>query len=103
MITFISPNLNDFKLMVMQKLLIFSASVLIVAFYCAFKPFSFSTLATNGLHHPAPASGIKTGAEQTEKYLLYLKGKRIGVLANPTSIIGTTHLVDSLKARASIS
>lgn len=40
---------------------------------------------------------LKTGAEQTEKYVPYLKGKRIAILANPTSIIGKTHLVDSLK------
>lgn len=44
------------------------------------------------------ASGIKTGAEQTEKYLPYLKGKRVGVLANRTTVIGNTHLVDSLKS-----
>ncbi|WP_255460193.1 exo-beta-N-acetylmuramidase NamZ family protein [Lacibacter sediminis] len=37
-----------------------------------------------------------TGADQTEKYLPYLKGKRIAVLANPTTIIGKKHLVDSL-------
>ncbi|MGZ3840124.1 MAG: exo-beta-N-acetylmuramidase NamZ family protein [Flavisolibacter sp.] len=40
---------------------------------------------------------IRTGADQTEKYLPYLKGKRVAVLANPTSVIGGTHLVDSLK------
>ena len=40
---------------------------------------------------------LKTGAEQTEKYLPFLKGKRVAILANPTSIIGKTHLVDSLK------
>lgn len=40
---------------------------------------------------------LKTGAEQTEKYLPYLKGKRVAMLANQTSIIGKTHLVDSLK------
>jgi uncharacterized protein YbbC (DUF1343 family) len=40
---------------------------------------------------------IKTGADQTEKYLPYLKGKRVAILANLTSIIGKTHLVDSLK------
>ena len=40
---------------------------------------------------------IKTGAEQTEKYLPYLKGKRVAMMANLTSIIGKTHLVDSLK------
>ncbi len=43
-------------------------------------------------------SPIKTGAEQTEKYVPYLKGKRVAMLANLTSIIGKTHLVDSLKA-----
>ncbi len=39
---------------------------------------------------------IRTGAEQTEKYLPLLKGKRVAIMANPTTIIGTTHLVDSL-------
>lgn len=42
---------------------------------------------------------IFTGAEQTEEYLTILKGKRVGVLANPTSIIGNKHLVDSLLKR----
>lgn len=42
------------------------------------------------------AQNIITGAEQTEKYIPYLKGKRVAVLANPTTIIGTKHLVDSL-------
>jgi len=42
---------------------------------------------------------IITGADQTEKYLPYLKGKRVAVLANPTTIIGKKHLVDSLKTR----
>lgn len=42
--------------------------------------------------------GIITGAEQTEKYLPYLKGKRVAIMANQTSIIGKTHLVDSLKS-----
>jgi len=40
---------------------------------------------------------IKTGAEQTNKYVPYLKGKKVAILANQTSIIGKTHLVDSLK------
>lgn len=41
--------------------------------------------------------GLKTGAEQTEIYLPYLKGKRVAIMANQTSIIGSTHLVDSLQ------
>lgn len=40
-----------------------------------------------------------TGADQTEKYISLLKGKRVGVLANPTTIIGKKHLVDSLLSR----
>lgn len=39
---------------------------------------------------------IVTGAEQLNKYLPLLKGKRVAMLANPTTIIGKTHLVDSL-------
>ncbi len=39
---------------------------------------------------------IITGAEQTEEYVPYLRGKRIAILANQTSVIGSTHLVDSL-------
>lgn len=42
-------------------------------------------------------NSIKTGAEQTEKYLTYLTGKRIAIMANQTSVIGKTHLVDSLQ------
>ncbi len=42
---------------------------------------------------------LKTGADQTEKYLPYLKGKRVAILANQTSIIGNKHLVDSLQSR----
>lgn len=41
---------------------------------------------------------LVTGADQAEKYLPYLKGKRVAVMANPTSIIGRRHLVDSLHA-----
>lgn len=40
---------------------------------------------------------IKTGAEQTTLYLSKLKNKRIAIVANRTSVIGDTHLVDSLQ------
>lgn len=43
---------------------------------------------------------IKVAANRTEVYLPLLKGKKVGVVANPTSVIfkenGQTHLVDSL-------
>ena len=43
-----------------------------------------------------PKNTIVTGADQTGQYLDFLKGKRVAVLANPTTIIGKRHLVDSL-------
>ncbi len=45
------------------------------------------------------AARIITGAEQPEKYLPYLKGKRVAVLANQTSIVGDKHLVDFLLSK----
>lgn len=45
----------------------------------------------------AATAKIITGADQTEKYLSLLKGKRVAILANPTTIVGHTHLVDSLQ------
>jgi len=45
----------------------------------------------------SPGKEILTGADQTEKYVDYLKGKRVAVMANPTTIIGKKHLVDSLR------
>ena len=41
---------------------------------------------------------IVTGADQTNSYVPYLQGKRVAVLANPTTIIGDRHLVDTLPA-----
>ncbi|HEU5289349.1 MAG TPA: DUF1343 domain-containing protein [Cyclobacteriaceae bacterium] len=54
------------------------------------------TLVSVTNHSPAKKT-LLTGAEQTDQYLPYLKGKRVAMMANPTSIIGKTHLVDSLK------
>lgn len=40
---------------------------------------------------------IITGAERSAEYLPYLKGKRVALLGNPTSVVGDMHLVDFLK------
>jgi uncharacterized protein YbbC (DUF1343 family) len=42
------------------------------------------------------AADILTGASQTEKYLPLLKGKRVGMVVNPTSVIEKMTAVDSL-------
>lgn len=59
---------------------------------------SCSSINSGNASRGSSANQIKTGAERTEEYVPYLKGKRVAILANPTSIIGKTHLVDSLKS-----
>jgi uncharacterized protein YbbC (DUF1343 family) len=44
----------------------------------------------------SPSPEIITGADQTEKYVPYLKGKRVGMVANQSSVIGEKSIVDSL-------
>ncbi len=39
-----------------------------------------------------------SGAEQTAVYLPWIRGKRVAVVANQTSVVGKTHLVDTLLA-----
>ena len=39
-----------------------------------------------------------SGASNTEAYIGKLKDKRVAVVANPTSVVGNTHLVDTLLA-----
>jgi len=39
---------------------------------------------------------LKTGAENTGDYLSLLEGKKVAVVANQTSMVGKTHLIDTL-------
>lgn len=39
---------------------------------------------------------VSVGAQQTADYLPLLKGKNVGIVGNQSSLIGKTHLVDSL-------
>src|SRR5688572_15445540 len=41
-------------------------------------------------------TAIRTGAERTDVYLSSLEGKNVAVVANPTSLVKNTHLVDTL-------
>lgn len=62
------------------------ALIFSVAFYrCAAAP--------QDTEHP-----IQTGAAQMEQYVPLIAGKRIGLTINHTSLIGTTHLLDTLKS-----
>jgi uncharacterized protein YbbC (DUF1343 family) len=65
--------------------------------------FVFSTLFISCSSQPAVQevaheSEIITGARQMSRYMPLLSGKRVGVVANQTSLIGHTHLVDTLLA-----
>lgn len=68
------------------------AFVALIVFDCSFNSQRSITA------DPGKVKGLVTGADQTEKYLPLLKGKRIGILANPTTLIGERHLVDSLRS-----
>lgn len=41
---------------------------------------------------------INVGAVQLERYLPLIKGKRVGLVVNQTSVVGAKHLVDTLKS-----
>ena len=82
----------------MRKLPVFLASILVIVSCGAFKSPSLPSTVSNTTGSFSRKEEIKTGADQTDKYLPYLSGKRIGILGNQTSTIGKTHLVDSLKA-----
>ena len=48
---------------------------------------------------PECVSGkVATGAERFEQYLPFIRGKRVGMVINHTSVVGTkqTHLLDTL-------
>lgn len=42
-------------------------------------------------------SQVQTGAEHFEQYVDSLKGKKVGMVVNQTSVVGHSHLVDTLK------
>ena len=56
----------------------------------------FFAISCNGQPLENEVVRIKTGAEQTEKYISLLQNKRIALVANHTTKIKETHLVDSL-------
>ncbi len=66
-----------------------------IFFLFFFSPFFISGQEDFKMLKPAE---LKTGAEQLDKYLPLLQHKRVAVIANPTSMVGSRHLVDTLVA-----
>ncbi|ACU59613.1 exo-beta-N-acetylmuramidase NamZ family protein [Chitinophaga pinensis] len=76
--------------------IIFTIATLVTLFTC---PASHPETQATVVRKEKEDAGIITGASQTAAYLPLLKGKRVAVLANPTTVIGNSHLVDSLLKR----
>ena len=47
---------------------------------------------------PSQGQRVIPGAERLEVYVPMLKGKKVGIFANQTSMVGNTHLVDTLRS-----
>jgi uncharacterized protein YbbC (DUF1343 family) len=67
-------------------------------FFIFMLAFSFISPVRKGIDTVCKEKEIITGADQTNLYIDYLKGRRVAVMANPTTIIGKKHLVDSLQS-----
>ncbi|HYC27574.1 MAG TPA: DUF1343 domain-containing protein, partial [Chitinophagaceae bacterium] len=65
------------------------------ACYCIRKPIGLPVESANTGPLHANAT-VRTGAENISEYIDILKGKRVAVFANQTSVVGHTHLVDTL-------
>lgn len=61
---------------------------------------SLSALFTVATNANEAKHAITVGAEQFALYLPPLKNKRVGLVVNQTSLVGQTHLVDSLLAKS---
>ena len=66
-------------------------------FFIGFSMLAIACQAQTGKTKTSPA--VQTGADQMNLYLPALQGKRVGLVVNHTSRVGTSHLVDSLLSR----
>ncbi|MHA6247300.1 exo-beta-N-acetylmuramidase NamZ family protein [Pontibacter sp. CAU 1760] len=86
-------------------MLLLLTSFLLALGNCAPKQAPATASATTPTEQQAPAVAaqkakpLKTGAEQLSAYLPQLQGKRVGLVVNQTSVVGQTHLVDTLLSR----
>lgn len=66
----------------------------IVLLFCIVNLFASGQSVASAIEYKS----LKVGAERTELYIPMLKNKKVGIIANQTSMIRNTHLVDSLLA-----
>ncbi|WP_439881922.1 exo-beta-N-acetylmuramidase NamZ family protein [Pontibacter sp. MBLB2868] len=96
-------NFDLFRITMTQPLLILYTSLLLAFNGCTPKPAATTPPATtetdSGKVTATTAKPIRMGAERMDLYLPKLKGKRVGMVVNQTSLVGQTHLVDTLLSR----
>src|SRR5215831_9203366 len=81
-----------------MKKIFFAALLLNLTFTASSQKISTaSSVSKTSFHQPQTSNHILPGAYQISEYLPLLKGKRVGVFANQTSVVSNTHLVDTLK------
>ena len=57
---------------------------------------SYNATAQGSKAKSVKPESVITGAERISTYLPFLKGKKVAIFANQTSVVGNTHLVDTL-------
>ena len=67
---------------------------ILLAIQCSYKPATGSAQA--GLESDTPKENVVVGAEQMDVILPKLRNKRIALVVNHTSLVGDTHLTDTL-------
>lgn len=88
-------NLFKYRMMKNLKLLMYSVSFFLMACNACSAQQSQTSKANIEI---AKSTEILTGADQTEKYIPLLKGKKVGLVINQTAEINGTPLVDTLKS-----
>jgi uncharacterized protein YbbC (DUF1343 family) len=84
----------------MKRILLLS---ILFTIYCLFaqtkKPIFVASIHTSAgtKEKPQTSNQILPGAYQTKEYLSLLREKHVAIFANQTSVVGNTHLVDTLK------
>ena len=68
---------------------------LLIAFPVVFFTTCFSQ--TGSTQNTVDGKKVLAGAERINVYLPLIKGRKVGIFANQTSMVGNTHLVDTLK------
>jgi uncharacterized protein YbbC (DUF1343 family) len=81
----------------MKNILFASLSLNIAIAAFTQKPSAENFTSKTSYHQPQTSNHILPGAYQISEYMPLLKGRRVGVFANQTSVVGNTHLVDTLK------